>query len=81
MAPSKWFDALGRLPTNSIYHQWPKYIQPLANLPPVDLSGEVLPKPEVVVDRRMRHKGDKSVTEVLVKWSGTTDEENTWEML
>lgn len=56
-------------------------IQPLATLPPVDSQGEVLPKPEKVIDCRLKKEGNRGVTEILVKWRGLEDEENSWERL
>ncbi|XP_018849027.1 uncharacterized protein LOC109012047 [Juglans regia] len=56
-------------------------VQPLVTLPPVDRNREVQPEPESVADRRMKKEGNRCITEILVKWKGLTEEENTWEKL
>lgn len=48
---------------------------------PVNDFGEVMPNPEMIMDRRMKKLGKRVVIEVLVKWSRATNEDNTWEIL
>ncbi|KAF5471875.1 hypothetical protein F2P56_008639 [Juglans regia] len=54
-------------------------IQPLSTLPPVDTHDEILLEPEAIVERRIKRHGNQPFTEVLVKWSGLSEEDNTWE--
>jgi hypothetical protein len=40
----------------------------------------VLPQPEVILDRRVIHKGNyRPKSEILVKWVGAPAEDATWE--
>ena len=57
------------------------WIQQLATLPPTNSDGEVIPEPEMVRDQRMRQQGGRALTEVLIKWVGLSEEENSWENL
>jgi hypothetical protein len=50
-------------------------------LPPVDVNGELRPKPEAVLNRKMCKVANQVMTKVLVHWRGTTKEDGTWELL
>ena len=52
--------------------------QLVVTLPPTDREGVVRPEPEEIMARRMKKKGGKAVTEVLVKWRGLGAEEVMW---
>lgn len=52
-------------------------VQPLSILPPVNNHGEVLPKLKAVVARHMKKVGDLAITEVLVQWVGTDEEDQS----
>jgi hypothetical protein len=56
-------------------------ITPLATLPPVDDKGEILPEPELIQDRRSTKQRGRAITEVLIHWTGTSAEEDSWESL
>ncbi len=47
--------------------------------PFVDKEGKVLAEPEQVLERRMVKKGNRAVTQVLIKWSNLGPEDATWE--
>ena len=50
------------------------------DLPPVSVTSVVLPQPEVILDRRVIHKGNyRPKSEILVKWVGAPAEDATWE--
>jgi hypothetical protein len=50
------------------------------DLPPVSVTLVVLPQPEVILDRRVIHKGNyRPKSEILVKWVGAPAEDATWE--
>ena len=44
-------------------------------LPLYSEEGEFVPQPLVVLDRRMKKKGNKDVTEVLIQWQHTNPED------
>jgi hypothetical protein len=50
---------------------------PMPILPPVDKDGEICPKPQTILQRGMKKHGNKAVTEVLVQWQGTQEEDAT----
>jgi hypothetical protein len=55
---------------------------PIVPLPPVSADVQILPEPEVVLDRRVVQKGKyRPRTEVLVQWKGASREDATWENL
>ncbi|XP_042944795.1 uncharacterized protein LOC122278676 [Carya illinoinensis] len=56
-------------------------IRPIPSLPLVNIDGEIQPKPEAVLDRRMRKLGHRAITEVLIKWVGAPLEDRCWELL
>ncbi|XP_042968995.1 uncharacterized protein LOC122301665 [Carya illinoinensis] len=43
---------------------------PLSTLPPVDLQGELMAKPEAILQRRIRQVKNWAVVDVLVQWRG-----------
>jgi hypothetical protein len=55
---------------------------PIVSLPPFSANVQILPEPEVVLDRRVVQKGKyRPKTEVLVQWKGASREDATWENL
>jgi hypothetical protein len=55
---------------------------PIVSLPPVSADVQILPEPEVILDRRVVQKGKyRPKTEVLVQWKGAGREDATWENL
>jgi hypothetical protein len=55
---------------------------PIVPLPPVSADVQILPEPEVVLDRRVVQKGKyRPRTEVLVQWKGASREDATWKNL
>ncbi|KAF5477425.1 hypothetical protein F2P56_004065 [Juglans regia] len=56
-------------------------ISPLSTLRPVDSEGNVQPKPELILERRMKKVGNQASTEVLIKWVGVSIEDSSWEKL
>jgi hypothetical protein len=52
---------------------------PLPTLRPVDANGEIQPELESILDTRVNQHRGCSLTELLVRWKGTTAEEDTWE--
>jgi hypothetical protein len=54
-------------------------VSPLPKLPPVDLQGIIRPEPMEVLDRRSRKSNNRSVIDLLVRWTGQTAEDATWE--
>ena len=48
-------------------------------LPPMIEEGIIQPELKAILQRRMVKKGSRVVTEVLVKWQGTDEEDATWE--
>ena len=53
--------------------------QLVVTLPPTDREGVVRPEPEEVLERRMKKKKGRAVTELLIKWRGLGAEEASWE--
>jgi len=53
----------------------------ISTLPPVDVAGEICPEPEQILDRRLIKKNGRAATEVLIRWQGTSAENDTWELL
>jgi hypothetical protein len=47
----------------------------------VDVAGEICPEPEQILDRRLIKKNGRAATEVLIRWQGTSAENDTWELL
>lgn len=41
----------------------------------------MLPKPEQIMERRMKNVGNRAITEVLIKWKGTDMSDNSLEYL
>jgi hypothetical protein len=56
-----------------------QHMIPIPTLPPVDAKGEIQPEPESILDTRVSQHRGRSLTELLVRWKGTTAEEDTWE--
>jgi hypothetical protein len=55
---------------------------PIVSLPPVSADVQILPEPEVILDRRVVQKGKyRPKTEVLVQWKGAGRDDATWENL
>jgi hypothetical protein len=54
-------------------------ISPLPKLPPVDGQGIIRPEPVEVLARRSRKANNRAVTDLLVRWTGQTAEDATWE--
>ena len=50
-------------------------------LPLYNEEGEFVPQPLVVLDRRMKKKGNRAVTEVLIQWQHTNPEDAVWKEL
>ena len=48
-------------------------------LPPIKPHGSLYPEPERILQRRLRQKGNRATTDVLVKWIGMGEEDATWE--
>lgn len=57
------------------------HVHPLPRLPPVSAKGKVLLQSEFIVYRRMQRLGNRAMTEVLVKWLGSTNDDNSWKRL
>lgn len=55
--------------------------QSLSTLLLVNNHREMLPKPEAIVDRRIKKNEDRVVIEVLMQWSGTKEEDCSWKNL
>lgn len=53
-------------------------IYPLPSLLPIYKDGEIKPKLEPIMDRRMKKLANHCVTEVMVKWVGAPDADNMW---
>ncbi|KAJ0026208.1 hypothetical protein Pint_07787 [Pistacia integerrima] len=51
------------------------------NLPLLAANGTLAPKPDKVLQRRLKEKGNQARVEVLVQWKGTQPEDATWEDL
>jgi hypothetical protein len=54
------------------------YVPVLPLLPPVDVEGVIQPKPMAILDRRSRPHHNRALVEVLVQWTGQTQEDATW---
>ena len=50
---------------------------PMPIMPLVDKDGEICPKPQTILQRGMKKQGNKAVTDVLVQWQGTREEDAT----
>jgi hypothetical protein len=48
-------------------------------LPPVDVNGEIHPKPESILDKRVIPNQGCPLIELLARWKGAAAEEDTWE--
>ncbi len=57
----------------------PQDVQPSPAAPIVGEGGEPLAQPEQVLERRILKRGNKAITQVLVKWSNLGPEDATWE--
>lgn len=56
-------------------------INPLPTLPLTNSSGHLQPEPQEILYRRLRQQGNRAVTEVLVRWVGTSEADDSWEVL
>jgi hypothetical protein len=56
-------------------------VSPLSTLPPIDRHGDIQPEPAQILERRMVKRCGRSITEVLVRWSGSFVDDDTWELL
>jgi hypothetical protein len=52
-----------------------------STLPLVDSSGELRLEPELIVNRWMMKRCGRAATEVLVRWAGTSADDDSWELL
>ncbi|XP_042972766.1 uncharacterized protein LOC122304569 [Carya illinoinensis] len=50
-----------------------------STLPPTDKDGAVKPEPEEILQRRLKKVKNLPVMELLVRWTGQTHEEASWE--
>lgn len=50
-----------------------------STLPPVSENGEFISIPVKIMDRRMTNRRNKVISEVLVQWSNSDADDNTWE--
>lgn len=57
------------------------HVVPQNQLPILTSEGTLTPEPEKLLLRRMKKKGNRATTEVLIQWKGMTAEEATWEDL
>jgi len=78
------------LPLSSLIHNvfhvsmLKKHVGPVTTisiqLPPVTDEANILPQPEIVLDRRVIQKGQYHLkVEVLIKWKGASEDDATWE--
>jgi hypothetical protein len=58
-----------------------QHVTVLPTLPPVDGHGELKLEPESLLSRRMVKRHGRAVTEVLVRWKGALEEDDSWELL
>lgn len=56
-------------------------LAPLPPLRPMDWEGNIQPKPEAVLDRRMKQVDDHPMTDVLIRWNRTFTKDSLWESL
>ncbi|KAA8532321.1 hypothetical protein F0562_032354 [Nyssa sinensis] len=56
-------------------------IQACSNLPNITPDGFLEPKPERILQRRLKKKGNVAGVEVLVQWTGMEEADATWEDL
>jgi hypothetical protein len=54
---------------------------PLPTLPPVAFNGEIHPKLDFIVPRRMVKRLGRATTEVQVRWKGASSADDSWELL
>jgi hypothetical protein len=52
---------------------------PQAQLPLVDIDGNILMQPEALLDRRLIPQNNESVVQWLIKWANLPDDAATWE--
>jgi hypothetical protein len=57
------------------------HITPLPELPILTSEGTLAPEPKAVLDRRLKKKGKRAGSELLIQWKGTTEHDATWEDL
>lgn len=54
---------------------------PLPSLPLVDQGSCVQLEPNQIFDKRMKRLGNHAISELLIKWLGASNENNSWESL
>jgi hypothetical protein len=57
----------------------PDYTPVFADLPNIPMLDTAEPVPERILDRRMVKKGGSAITQVLIKWTGISEDSATWE--
>lgn len=72
---------------NSVFHvsclkkKLSTHVHRLPTLPPMSSHGEILSKPNSILEKRLSKEGNQAITKVMVKWLGVIELENTWEKL
>lgn len=56
-------------------------VSPFSTLPPVDRHGDFQHAPVQISEGHLVKRRGRAVSEVLVRWSGSSADDDTWELL